>query len=61
MERILKRGRDCEKGIEYTYREKLAMGYAKYSFDGYFSETEEITKIMNKIIEMVKNKSGNNN
>ena len=55
IERILKRGRECEKNIEYTYLEKLAVGYAKHQFDAYFSGTEEISKIANNIIETVTN------
>ena len=55
MDRILKRERECEKNIEYTYLEKLAMGYTKYQFDAYFSGTEEISEIANNIIEKVTN------
>ena len=61
MERIRKRGRECEKDIKHAYLEKLAIGYAKCSFDGYFSGIEEISNITNKIIEMVNDKSENNN
>ena len=52
MERIARRGRECEKDIEHTYLEKLAEGYAKYSFDAYFSGSEKISTIANNIIQM---------
>ena len=37
------------------------MGYAKCSFDGYLSGVEEISKIVDRIIEMVNEKSQHNN
>ena len=61
MERISKRARECEKEIKLTYLEKLAMGYEKCSFDGYFSGVDEISKIVDRIIELVNEKSQHNN
>ena len=61
MARIAKRAREYEKEIKPAYLEKLVMGYAKCSFDGYLSGVEEISKIVDRIIEMVNDKSQHNN
>ena len=64
MERIARRGRNCEKNIKHTYLEKLEEGYRKdssSSFDACFSGNKEICAIANDIIETVSSYKIQNN